>query len=576
VSPIANRVRLALLGALTLGAVPLAAPRPAHAQALQPVVDVCTGVGIDDSALRTLLQRTLVPVANGVEGLFDDLLTVNILGVPLLSIPDVDLGVAATAADIAAGNTVSLQVLDTDGNVVASGSCNVTTDGYALNTPAGIAVGGNRIGGLGNGAAATAAELDAIAVGNGASTGVEAAGAVALGAGASVTAANGVAIGAGSTNARGAAAGYAAFGLAAPASSAGTVSFGAPGAERQLTNIAPGTAATDAATVGQVQGAFATLQADLAVLSFDAVQYDSPTHGSVTFGGAGGTTLANVAAGAVAPGSMEAVNGSQLYATNQQVAANTAAIGGLDARVTQNTSDISNLSTQVAQNTGDIANLGTQVAQNTTDITNIDARVTSNTDAISQIGTSLTAIDARVTSNTTQIAAVQAQVNNVPVRYVSNADGSTPAVGPTDTVAFTGASGGAVRVANVADATAATDAVNLRQLQASMAQLQGGLSQTLADANAYTDLRIAEIGFDFDGLRDEAFAGTAAAMALATIPQTMEAGKSLIGGAVGHYRGQTAFGFGVSTAGDDVAFKASGTIDMNGKGGIAVGAGVSF
>ena len=658
-----------------------ASPAPVQAQALQPVVDVCTGVGIDDSALRTLLQRTLVPTAQGVENLFDDLLTVNILGTPLLSLPDVNLGVAATASDIAAGNTVSLQVLDTDGNIVGSGTCNITTDGYALSTPAGIALGGNQLIGLGSGAPASAAELDAIAIGNGASTSAGASGAVAIGSGASVTAANGVAIGAGSVNNRPAAAGYSAYGLTAPVSSAGSVSFGAPGMERQLTNVAPGTAATDAATLGQVQGAvaaatadtvgysdsshtsialdgaggtritnlapgtvaagssdavngaqlyainqqvaantgtIATLQADLSALSFNAVQYDSPTFGSVTFAGAAGTTLDNVAAGTLAAGSQQAVNGSQLYATNQQVAANTAAIGGLDARVTQNTADIAavdarvtqnsadiaatgaqvaqntadiaTLGTQVAQNSADISGLGTQVNQNTADISSLstqvgqhagdiaalDGRVTNNTTAISQIATSVSAIDARVTSNTTQIAAVQAQVNNVPVRYVSDSDTSTPVQGPSDTVAFTGASGGPVRVANVADGSAATDAVNMRQLQASVSQLQGGLSQTLADANAYTDMRLAEIGFDLSDMRENAFAGTAAAMAVATIPQVSEAGKSMIGGAVGHYRGQTAFGFGVSAAGEEVTFKASGTIDMRGKGGIAVGAGVSF
>lgn len=625
-SRIASCLRPALIVSTAFGTLySLASPQPARAQALQPVVDVCTGVGIDDSALRTLLQRTLVPTAQGVEGLFDDLLTVQILGVPLLSIPDVNLGVAQTVADIAAGQTVSLRVLDTDGNVVASGSCNVTADGYALNTPAGVAIGGNQISGLGSGAPAIAAEFDAIAIGNGASTGLGAGGAVALGAGASVTAANGVAIGAGSVNDRGLTIGYAAPGLATPVSSAGTVSFGAPGAERQLTNIAPGTAASDAATVGQVQGlvaesaadgvrysdashalvaldgaggtrvtgvaagtlaagssdavngsqlfatnqqvaantsAIATIQADLGALSFDGVQYDSPTHDSVTFTGAAGTTLNNVAAGALAAGSMQAVNGSQLHATNQQVAANTAAIGGLDARVTQNAVDI--------------ANVDARMTQIDTDYTALDGRVTQNTTAITQVNADLTAIDARVTSNTTQIAAVQTQVNNVPVRYVSDGDGATPAAGPTDTVAFRGASGGAVRVANVADATAATDAVNLRQLQASMAQLQGGLGQTLIEANAYTDMRIAELGFDLNGMREDAFAGTAAALALATVPQTMEAGKSMIGGAVGHYRGQTAFGFGVSTAGEEVSFRASGTLDMNGKGALAVGAGVSF
>ena len=151
------------LSASALALIAFSAPQPARAQALQPVVDVCTGIGIDDTALRTLLQRTLVPTAAGVENLFDDLLTVSILGVPLLSIPDVNLGVAQTTSDLATGNTVSLQVLDTAGNVVGSGTCNVTTDGYALNTPKGISIGGNQLTGLGSGAAANAGSLDAVA-----------------------------------------------------------------------------------------------------------------------------------------------------------------------------------------------------------------------------------------------------------------------------------------------------------------------------------------------------------------------------------------------------------------------------
>ncbi|WP_037008231.1 hypothetical protein, partial [Pseudomonas nitroreducens] len=57
--------------------------------------------------------------------------------------------------------------------------------------------------------------------------------------------------------------------------------------------------------------------------------------------------LINVADGTVATDSQEAVNGGQLFSTNQDVAqntadiaGNTAAITGLDGRVTQNSSDI--------------------------------------------------------------------------------------------------------------------------------------------------------------------------------------------------------------------------------------------
>lgn len=732
------------LSVSALSIVAFSVPQPAQAQALQPVVDVCTGVGIDDSALRTLLQRTLVPTADGVENLFDDLLTVSILGVPLLSIPDVNLGVAQTTADLAAGNTISLQVLDTNGNVVGSGTCNVTTDGYALNTPAGIAIGGNQLTGLGAGPAANAGSLDAIAIGNGAVTTAPATGAVAIGTGAMVSAANGVALGAGSINDRAAQTGYTAYGVSGTANSAGAVSIGAVGAERQLTNVAPGTSATDAATVGQVQGAIVAATEDL-------IGYDDPTHSTVTLNGAGGTRITGVAAGNLSASSNDAVNGAQLHSTNQAVAANTSAISILQSDVTNNAgnittlqnqvaaigSDVSTLQGQVANNTGDIATLQGQVSTNAGNIANIQAQVSAtNTnlavldaqavkyddpsrsaitlgggaagttignvadgalavnsrDAVNggqlfatnqQVGANaasltiaysrldgldatVTTIDNRVTTNTSHLAVLQTQVSNLPVGYVSNVDGTTPSATATDTAAFRGAAGGAVRVTNVAagtvavgstdavnggqlaatnaqvaanrsdidqnttdiaalsttirasavaavqysdaatptvsnggaisqdvtfvgadaslpvrvhnvaDGTAGTDAVNVRQVNAAFTQLQNGITQALTDANAYTDMRFAEIGFSLDNVRQDANAGTAAALAVATIPQTMEAGKSMIGGAVGHYRGQTAFGFGVSTANEEVAFKASGTIDMNGKGSIAVGAGIQF
>ncbi|CAM8819992.1 YadA family autotransporter adhesin [Burkholderia pseudomallei] len=80
-----------------------------------------------------------------------------------------------------------------------------------------------------------------------------------------------------------------------------------------LHNVAPGVAATDAATVGQ-------LTAAIGAGSANAVQYDSTAHDSVTLN-AGGTPagLHNIAAGTLSATSTDAVNGSQLDATNQAV-----------------------------------------------------------------------------------------------------------------------------------------------------------------------------------------------------------------------------------------------------------------
>lgn len=80
-----------------------------------------------------------------------------------------------------------------------------------------------------------------------------------------------------------------------------------------LHNIAPGVAATDAATVGQVTAA-------LSAGNTNVVQYDTAAHNSVTLN-PGGTpaSLHNVAVGTLSATSTDAVNGSQLYATNQAV-----------------------------------------------------------------------------------------------------------------------------------------------------------------------------------------------------------------------------------------------------------------
>ena len=54
----------------------------------------------------------------------------------------------------------------------------------------------------------------------------------------------------------------------------------------------------------------------------NSVKYDGDARDKITLAGSGGTTIGNVKAGEIAEGSTEAVNGGQLYATNQNVAQN--------------------------------------------------------------------------------------------------------------------------------------------------------------------------------------------------------------------------------------------------------------
>ena len=100
--------------------------------------------------------------------------------------------------------------------------------------------------------------------------------------------------------------------------------------------------------------------------------------------------ISGVAAGAITADSTDAVNGSQLKQTNDNVASNTEAIGtlntrvdGLDDRVTSNTAAIN-------KNTEAIGTLNTRVD-------GLDDRVTNNTAAIGNLNTRVDGLDTRVT-----------------------------------------------------------------------------------------------------------------------------------------------------------------------------------
>lgn len=759
----------------TVGVSALAMSSNAQAQSITPVVDVCTGLSLDPSLVTDIVGETVQPVED-IETVLNGLVLSPLLAG--LGLPVLNSDLATTLDTIANGNQLSLTVLDTDGNIVTSSdACNVTADGFTLDQEAGISIGGNAITGLGaDGLGASAGELDAIAFGNSASTSVGATGAIAIGAnasvsevdgvalgnGANVTFANSVAIGAGSVTSRGAVAGYSSPGLTGTFDSVGEVSVGAPGAERQITNLAPGTAATDAATVGQVQGALDAVDA----LADVAVQYDDGTYAAVTLQGASGTTVTNVADGALNGTSTDAVNGSQLFATNQNVQVNADAItaldgrvtvnegdianldgrvttnetdianldgrvtvnegdiANLDGRVTTNETDIANLDNRVTVNEGDIANLDGRVTVNETDIANLDGRVTVNEGDIANLDGRVTvnegdianidgrvtvnetdianidsrvtvnegdivAIDGRVTTNETAITNLQTQVANVPLGYVDDVDGTTPSSSPTQTVAMIGAAAGPVTLTNVASgalSATSSDAVNGSQLHATnmqvdqnttniannaadittnasniatnatnianntanisqntsdieiiqnnlagstvvavqysdasnprysnggvvsqdvtlvgldpnatvglhnvadavdafdavnLRQMQSGIDAALATANAYTDMRFAEIAFDLDDVRRASYAGTAGALAVSGLPQVIESEGQMMAGAIGHYRGETAFAIGYSASSSDgrAVFKFNGTVDTHGYAGISTGAGFAF
>lgn len=162
--------------------------------------------------------------------------------------------------------------------------------------------------------------------------------AVAIGNGTKVEAEGGVAIGVGSVADR--AAGI--KGVFAPdtipegaestwTSTAGAVSVGDGDTEkkitRQITNVAAGREATDAVNVAQLEKALESISTEGLT-----IQDGGP---SVTKGGidGGDKQVTHVAAGDISEKSTDAVNGSQLFATNQQVAQNAQSISKLGNRI---------------------------------------------------------------------------------------------------------------------------------------------------------------------------------------------------------------------------------------------------
>ncbi|MFH3081386.1 adhesin, partial [Klebsiella sp. KE9038] len=170
---------------------------------------------------------------------------------------------------------------------------------------------------------------------------------VAIGMGAVANNAGDIALGAGSlTEATVGTAGVSingtdyAFAGANPAS---TVSVGDVGSERTITNVAAGRlseTSTDAVNGSQLyatNSAVENLHTSVGGLEQDALQWDadkgafSASHGDTTV-----NKITNVEAGDLGEKSTDAVNGSQLFATNQNVETNT-------TNIAQNTQNISNL-----------------------------------------------------------------------------------------------------------------------------------------------------------------------------------------------------------------------------------------
>jgi autotransporter adhesin len=155
---------------------------------------------------------------------------------------------------------IGMNAASTGANAIAIGSNALATGSVAVGNMATAANGGAAFGDFAVATGGTANVSSATALGNSASA--TTANAVAVGQSATVLAANGAAFGANAV-VQASATNSVAIGQGSVASAPNTVSVGAPGGERRITNVAPGIASSDAATVGQLSSLSAGFQSQI-------------------------------------------------------------------------------------------------------------------------------------------------------------------------------------------------------------------------------------------------------------------------------------------------------------------------
>lgn len=348
----------------------------------------------------------------------------------------------------------------------------------------------------------------------------------------------------------------------------------------------------------------------------------APT-GTVSVGSAGTErTITNVAAGRIAADSTDAVNGSQLHATNQAIEAVDGRVTNLEVTVGGIAGDIVNLNNDVtALQTGaagmfqvsqDVttpppAPTGTNSAaggagavasgDNSTAVGNgstasgigstaIGNGASASGDGSIAIGVGSVASDPNTLSvgsagNERRITNVAAGVNptdavNVSqlqgfaaggVQYDKNADGSVN----RGSVTLNPGGTGPTTIHNVAAGVAPTDAVNVGQLNA-------GLANVLSQANAYTDNSIRQLRDDMWTTNRGYRAATASAMAMSGLPQPYLPGKSMLSVGAGGYQGEYGLAVGLSGITEDGrwVYKAQASGNTSDDWGFAVGAGIQW
>ncbi|EDY6982291.1 autotransporter adhesin SadA [Salmonella enterica] len=320
---------------------------------------------------------------------------------------------------------------------------------------------------------------------------------IAIGSNARANHANSIAMGNGSQTTRGAQTDYTAYNMDTPQNSVGEFSVGSEDGQRQITNVAAGSADTDAVNVSQLKVTDAQVSRNTQSITNLNTQVSNLD-----------TRVTNIENGI---GDIVTTGSTKYFKTNTDGAdanaqgADSVAIGSGSIAAAENSVALGTNSVADEANT---VSVGSSTQQRR--ITNVAAGV-NNTDAV----------------NVAQLKASEAGS----VRYETNADGSVN----YSVLNLGDGSGGTTRIGNVSAAVNDTDAVNYAQLK-----------RSVEEANTYTDQKMGEMNSKIKGVENKMSGGIASAMAMAGLPQAYAPGANMTSIAGGTFNGESAVAIGVS------------------------------
>ncbi|EKP8045748.1 YadA-like family protein [Salmonella enterica] len=352
---------------------------------------------------------------------------------------------------------------------------------------------------------------------------------IAIGSNARAYHANSIAMGNGSQTTRGAQTDYTAYNMDTPQNSVGEFSVGSEDGQRQITNVAAGSADTDAVNVGQLKVTDSRVAANTESINNLNTQVSSLD-----------TRVTNIENGI---GDIVTTGSTKYFKTNTDGAdanaqgADSVAIGSGSIAAAENSVALGTNSVADEANT---VSVGSSTQQRR--ITNVAAGV-NNTDAV----------------NVAQLKASEAGS----VRYETNADGSVN----YSVLNLGDGSGGTTRIGNVSAAVNDTDAVNYAQLK-----------RSVEEANTYTDQKMGEMNSKIKGVENKMSGGIASAMAMAGLPQAYAPGANMTSIAGGTFNGESAVAIGVSMVSESGGwvYKLQGTSNSQGDYSAAIGAGFQW